>query len=169
MCWYRMPLHMRERCIVCRQLELTPSVLELIGTRINSDLQSITSFDQAPEEAQLLMRSWQRGETNMVALRYMAIIQHRDRLSDETQIQMTRLDTILTEFETVLAQGNTGPIRRARLQDAMRSFNIEDLRNIVANSRALINLLTIFINTETGFDLVRGRIHAMSRDRHAPY
>ena len=76
---------------------------------------------------------------------------------------------MLTEFETVLAQGNTGPVRRARLQDAMRSFNIEDLRNIVANNRELLNQLTIFINTDTGFDLVSERIHAMTRNRHAPY
>ena len=160
-----------DRCQVCRQRELTPQSLDVVGNclRPYTNLQRITSFDQAPEEAQLLMRSWQRGETNMVALRYMAITQHRDRLRGETQIQITRLDTMLTEFETVLAQGNTGQVRRARLQDAMRSFNIEDLRNIVANNREFLNLLTQFINTYIGFDLVSERIHAMTRNRHAPY
>ena len=68
-CWLQMPLHQRQHCLTCRQQEITEPVLERIGACMVPyiDLRSITSFNQAPEEAHFLMRRWQRGESAHVS------------------------------------------------------------------------------------------------------
>ena len=168
-CWLQMPLAQRERCLTRRHREVTPAVLAVIETLLDSfpNLRSITSFGQAPQEAQLLMREWQLGNTSIEALQDSAARQHRGRLRNEVMQHYEELTIMLREFETVLAQGSTGPVRRARLQTAMARFNHRDLYRALDEEH---DLLTLYAhNTSTADNHYLARSHRLSSLRDEPY
>ena len=168
-CWLQMPDGQRERCLTCRQREVTVQVLLAIETSLESfpSLVRIQSFGQAPQEAQLLMREWQLGNTSIEVLQDRAAWQYRRRLRTETMRHYGQLTHMLNEFETVLAQGSTGPVRRARLQTAMARFNHYDLYRAFSEEH---DLLTSYAhNTSAADNHFLARSHRLSTLRDEPY
>ena len=165
-CWLQMPLAQRERCLTCRQREVTPQVLAVIETSLESfpSLVRIRSFGQAPQQAQLLMREWQLGNIRMDVLQDRAARQHRGRLRNEVMLHYEALTIMMREFQTVLAQGSTGPVRRARLQTAMARFNHYDLYRALDEEH---DLLTSYAHNTSAADnhfLARSRRLSTLRD-----
>ena len=167
-CWRQMTDAQRERCLTCRQREVTVTVLHAIETCLPSfpSLVNIQSFGQAPYEAQLWIRRWQLGNSSIEELQDRAARAHRERLHNDVMMQYEDLTIMYNEFRTVLAQGSTGPVRRARLQTAMARFNPYHLYRALDAEH---NLLTYTANNTSAADnLYLARSQMLSTLRNQP-